>query len=340
MAFANSDVSDIIATTIQNRSRTIADNVTKNNALLRRLSQRGKIRTFSGGNVIMQELSFQENANAGWYSGYDLLPVAAQDVISAAQYDIKQAACPVTISGLDQLQNSGRERMIDLMEARIEVAEASMKNLIAEALYSDGSASAGKQIDGLQKQVAKAAGTIGGISQATWPFWRNGAFDATAMSVDATNATSKDNIQARFNKVWASRVRGSDRPDLILVDNAYWGHYVASLQAIQRFTSSESANLGFTSLKFMGADVVLDGGIGGFSPGDASGAGGGVAYFLNTDYIHYRPHRDRNMVPLTPGRRYSINQDATVQILSWAGNLTSSGLQFQAVMYDTAGDLA
>lgn len=338
MAFANSDVSDIIATTIQSRSRTIADNVTKNNALLRRLQQRGRIKTFSGGNVIMQELSFQENANAGWYSGYDLLPVAAQDVISAAQYDIKQAACPVTISGLDQLQNSGRERMIDLMEARLEVAEASMKNLIAEGLYSDGTASAGKQIDGLQKQVAKTVtGTVGGISQSTWAFWKNGTFDAKNMGVDSTNGTSASNIQARFNKVWASRVRGSDRPDLILVDNDYWGAYVASLQAIQRFTSSESAQLGFTSLKFMDADVVLDGGIGGFNPGGAGS--GGVAYFLNTNYLFYRPHRDRNMVALTPGRRYSINQDATVQILAWAGNMTSSGLQFQAVMYDTAGDL-
>ena len=34
MAFANTSVTDIIATTIQSRTRQIADNVTKNNALL------------------------------------------------------------------------------------------------------------------------------------------------------------------------------------------------------------------------------------------------------------------------------------------------------------------
>ena len=34
MAFANPSISDVIATTIQNRSGVIADNVTKNNALL------------------------------------------------------------------------------------------------------------------------------------------------------------------------------------------------------------------------------------------------------------------------------------------------------------------
>ena len=37
MAYANSTISDIIATTIQSRSGELADNVTNNNALLRRL---------------------------------------------------------------------------------------------------------------------------------------------------------------------------------------------------------------------------------------------------------------------------------------------------------------
>ena len=58
MAFANSAVSDIIATTIQSRSGVIADNVTHNNALLLRLKKNGRVKPFSGSNVILQELSF------------------------------------------------------------------------------------------------------------------------------------------------------------------------------------------------------------------------------------------------------------------------------------------
>lgn len=324
MAFANSAISDIIATTIQNRTGKIADNVSKNNALLTRLTKRGNVRSFGGGNVILQELSFQANGNAGWYSGYDLLPIAAQDVISAAQYDIKQAACPVTISGLDQLQNSGREQIIDLLEARVNVAETSMANLVAQGIYSDGTGAGGKQIDGLAKQViaVPTAGVVGGIDRATWTFWRNQKFAAVA---DGGGATTAVNIQGYFNQLWAKLVRGMDRPDLILVDNAYWSLYMASLQAIQRFSSSDDANLGFVSVKFMDADVVMDGGIGGFMPTK-------TAYFLNSKFINYRPHRDRNMVPLSPGQRYSVNQDAAVQILAWAGNLTCSGMQFQGIM--------
>ena len=97
---------------------------------------------------------------------------------------------------------------------------------------------------------------------------------------------------------------------------------MASLQAQQRFTDPSTGNLGFPTIKFMDADVVLDGGIGGFCPQN-------TGFMLNTKYLFLRPHRDRNMVALSPNKRYAINQDAEVQILAWAGNLTCSGAQFQ-----------
>ncbi len=316
MSFPN--VSDIIATTIESRSKVIADNVSKNNAILTQLSKGGRIKTVSGGSVIYQELSFAQNGNAGWYSGYDLLPVAAQDVLSAAQFDFKQFAVPVVISGLEMLQNAGKEQMIDLLEGRVGVAEATMANFICDGLYGDGTGSSGKEITGLLAALpatvpASQTDTYGGISRTTWSFWRS--------KYTATTATAA-NVQGLFNAMWASLVRGSDRPDLIMVDSLMWAIYLQSLQAQQRFTGTDTAKLGFPSVMYMDCPVVLDGGIGGFM--DASSA-----LFLNTKYIHFRPHAQRNMVPLSPNRRYAVNQDAEVQILAWAGNLTCSGAQFQ-----------
>jgi hypothetical protein len=66
----------------------------------------------------------------------------------------------------------------------------------------------------------------------------------------------------------------------------------------------------------------LDGGIGGFATAK-------TAYFLNTNYIFWRPHAQRNMVTLDPEKRYSINQDASVSIIAWAGAMTCSGRQYQ-----------
>jgi hypothetical protein len=322
MAFANPNYTDIISTTIENRSRKIADNVTNNNAVLSRLSKKGKIRPFSGGYKILQELSFAESSNAGWYSGYDLLPVGISDVISSAEYEIKQAACPVVISGLEELMNSGREAMIDLMESRIQVAESTMANLITSGIYSDGTAAGGKEIDGLNAAVPvdPTAAPYGGIDGATYTFWQNAVSDNAAAAV--TSAT----IQGLMNGLWAQLVRGMDRPDLIMCDNVFWETYMSSLQAQQRFTNTNTADAGFMSVKYMDADVVLDGGI---YNGTGTGAPAGTAFFLNTNYIHYRPHSARNMVTLKPGNRVSVNQDAHTSILAWAGNLTTSGRMFQ-----------
>jgi hypothetical protein len=310
-------VNDIVATTMEKRSKKVTDQVLKNNGALTWIKESGNVRSFSGGSFIMEELAFAENTNAGWYSGYDLLPVAAQDVISAASYDLKQAAVPVVISGLDDLRNGGPEQMIDLMEQRIKVAESTMANLMAAAVYGDGTAAGGKQMAGFDAMIPvnPALGVYGGIDRSAWPFWRSRTVTAGAALTTAT-------IAAAMNSMYANLVRGADHPNLVVMDNFMWTTYVGSLQPQQRFSNPKTANLGFDTVQFMSADVILDGGIGGFAPIK-------TAFFLNTKYIHYRPHSRRNMVPLSPNKRHAINQDAEVQILAWAGNMTSSGLMFQ-----------
>lgn len=315
MAFPN--VSDMVATTIENRSGEVADNVTKNNAALAYIKDKGNVRPIHGGTLIFEEISFAANGNAGWYSGYDLLPTAAQDVLSSAQFNIAQAACPVTISGLEQLKNMGKQQIIDLMDARIDVAEASMQNLLAAGVYSDGTAAGGKQIVGLDAAVpvSPSTGVYGGIDRAVWPIWRS-------LATTAGSALTATTVQGAMDTFWAQLVRGMDRPNLIIMDTAFWSIYMQSLQVLQRFSQTDKAKLGFPTVQFMDADVVLDGGIGGFATAK-------TAYFLNTKYLFFRPHASRNMVPLNPNRRYSVNQDAEVSIIAWAGNMTSSGPQFQ-----------
>jgi hypothetical protein len=324
MAYANSSYSDVLSTTIESRTGIVADNVTKNNALLTRLRERGRNKPFSGGSTILQELSFQANNTAMYYSGAEVLDISPADVISAAQFPIKQAAVAVTINGLELLQNSGEEQIIDLFDARMDVAESSIENLIATGIYSDGTGSNGKQITGLQAMVtaSPSTGIVGGIDRATWSFWRNQTFD---FSGDLGVSASASNIQTGFNRLYAASTRGSDVCDLILLDNNFWSFFMSSLQNIQRMPgSSKMAELGFVASKYMNADVVLDGGIGGNIP-TSSG------YFLNTKYLFFRPHTDRNFVPIGD-ERMSTNQDAIVRLIGWAGNMTASGLQFQGIM--------
>jgi hypothetical protein len=319
---ASPNLSEIITTTLRNRTGKLADNVTDNNALLYRLKQRGRTKPASGGRTLVQELAYQENSTFMWYSGYDPLDVSATDVMSAAEFDWKQAAVAVTISGLEQLQNAGKEKIMDLLENRIDIAEKTMMNKIALGVYADGTGNGGKEIGGLQHLVADlpTSGTVGGINRATWTFWQNVYRDSSDNSVTLSAST----IQSEMNIMYTNLVRGTDRPDLIITDNVVYRYYLSSLQNIQRITNEKMASAGFTNLKFMDADVVLDGGQGGNCPANHM-------YFLNSDYIHYRPHSDRNMVTLG-GERMNTNQDAIVKLIGWAGNMTASNCALQGVL--------
>jgi len=329
MAFANSTVSDIIATTIQSRSGKLADNVTLNNAVLDRLRKRGNVRPFSGGNVILEEIMYNDSNtnNTNSYSGYETLNIAPNSPISAAQFSIAQYASAVTISGLEMLQNSSKEAIIDLLEGRVQVAEGQLLNRIQTDIYGNGTGNGGKNLTGLAAAVADSpsTGVYGGINRATWDFWRNQAFSGVT---DGGAAVSAANIQSYMTQLAIKLVRGNDKADMIVADNNYYSLYVNSLQAIQRVTSVEEGAAGFASLKFYGggtsADVVLGGGIG-------NQATANHMWFLNTNYLYFRPHTDRNFAPIG-GERQSVNQDAVVKLIGWAGNLTSSGPQFCGVL--------
>lgn len=325
MATPNSSISEIASLTQRSRSGKLADDVSKNNALLLRLSGKGRIKPVRGGRSISQEIEFAENSTYKRYSGYDVLNVGQSEVFTTADFNFAQSAVAVTISGLEQIQNSGKEAVIDLLESRIGNGEKTLKNNISGDIYSDGTADGGKQIGGLQLLVADTptSGTVGGISRSTYTFWRNISFDATT---DGGAAATAANIQSYMNRVWLQLVRGTDKPDLIVADNNYFRLYMESLQAIQRITSDSMVQAGFQTLKYMTADVVLDGGYGAAAPTNHM-------YFLNTDYIYFRPHQDRNFVALD-NERFAVNQDAMTKLIAFAGNMTLSCAFLQGVLKD------
>lgn len=315
----NTNYTEILATTIESRREDIKDNASDNNALLSRLKKKGNMEEVDGGTKIIEELLYAGNSNGQWYSGSEQLAVGATQDITAAEYAWKQYAISVTLTGLEMAQNSGRARMIPLLAKKLKGAVIKMSNDISVGLYGDGTSFSSKTLTGLLAMcpVDPTTGTYGGINRATAgnEWWRPYALDTNA-------APSATTIQAKFNLAWSNLVAGSERPDLIVVDGDVWTAYVASLQALQRFSSSDEANLGFPSVKFMDADVVLDGGINGQCT-DVT------AYFLNTNFVHWRPHKDRNMVPLDPETRSPFNQDIVAKLLGLYANLTCSGARYQ-----------
>jgi len=316
---ASPNLSEIITTTLRNRSGKTADNVSKGNALLNEIKSKGGWKSATG-RTIVQELEYSEG-RFQWYSGYDEIDITPADVISAAEYNWAQCAGTVAASGLEiDVQNTGKEQIIDLFEARIKNAQHTVKNQLTVGLYSDGTAFGGKIVGGLQLLVADnpATGTVGGINRALNPFWRNQFFRATT---DGGGTMSAVNIQGYMDELFLRTTRGNDKTDMIVADKTSYKFYWASLQANQRFLEEKKAGAGFRSLEFAGVPVYYE---------DSTGIPDRHMYFLNTDFLFVRYAPKRNFTPLPVERSY--NQDAMVQFILWAGQFTTSNASLQGVL--------
>ncbi len=320
MAIPSSTYTEAVTAAVESRTKKAADNMSDNNAILYVLRKRGNIKPVSGGTVILQELNYADNVTAQWYSGYDNLDVSASNILTSAYFPYAEGSVQITMSGLEMAQNSGEERMIDLASARIDNAFMSLENMVAAGLHSDGTGSGGKQLTGLQAAVPTdpTTGTYGGINRATWTFWRPTRYRGVT---DGGAAVSSATIGAYVRTLMNSLTRGKDKPDLLVADGNYFGFLQTAVAATQIMEGkSDLIEAGFSAFKYFGADVVLDGGIGGNCLANR-------LYALNTDYIHFRPHRDYNFV--RGEKRISTNQDAFVLPVFFKGQLTVSNSQLQ-----------
>lgn len=321
MASPNAIFTELVSTTFRKHSKEIRDNVSKNNALLRRMDSKGMKRKEDGGLTIVTPLDYAENATYQRYSGYDVLNIGASDVISAAEYQWRQIAVNVTASGQELRTNSGDSRIINLVKSRIKNAVRTFKNNFSSDVYSNGSLP--NQINGLQALVADAGtGTVGGIDSSTWTFWRNKVQSAAApLQGGGAITPSATTIESLMLPLWLALTRGDDQPDLIVSDNNYFTFFEASQTSIKRYTDETKANAGFVSMKYKGADVIFDGG---------SGIPANHMYFLNSDYLELVVHKDADMTIMDEMKPY--NQDAAVIPVLWMGNMTCSNRALQGVL--------
>lgn len=318
MASPNSSFTDIVATSLQGYSGTIADNISNHNALYKQMAKKGNMDPATGRSIV-QEIEYAENANTMWYAGAEPLRIEAGETLTAAEFTYKQLAGSVVITGLEEIQNSGREAVHNLLKSRMKNLEKSLINTVSTAIYADGTGNSGKEFGGLQLLVADTnTNTVGGISGSTYSWWRNYVYDFSGASVTASSTT----IQHAMNLAWINTVRGADKPDIIVAGQTYYLYYLESLQAQQRFTDTSGAGAGFTNLTFAfgGATPVI------YDDQCATTR----MYMLNTDYIFMRPAKGRWMKPAPD--KASVNQDALVMPMYSAGNMTISNRERQAVI--------
>ncbi len=313
--------SELVSTTYRNHRKELADNVSTHNALWNRLTTKGRIRIEDGGLSIVTPLEYATNTTFQRYSGFDTLNIAAVDVLTAAEYAWKQAAENVAISGLEIRSNSGESRIINFTKAKVKNAMHSFKNNMSSDIYSDGTAS--NQIGGLQALVSDAGtGTVGGINSSTYAFWKN-AVQTAAVPLQGGGAIvpSATTIESLMLPLWIRLTRGTDMPDMIVMDPIYFAYFEQSQTSLKRYTADQNGQGGMISMKYKTADVFFDA---------STLIPASHAYFLDTDYIELVVHQDANMTMMDDLR--SINQDAIVIPILWMGNMVVSNRSLQGVM--------
>jgi len=147
MAIPNSTYTQALTASIANYRDELADAITANNAFLTYLRKQGNTDPFDGGNEILENVLYN-SATGGWYSGSEILSTADSDVLTSANYAIKQFYANVTMSGLEIIQNSGKERMFKLIDGKLQAAKATLANGIGAALFYSNTENSGKSIGG------------------------------------------------------------------------------------------------------------------------------------------------------------------------------------------------
>jgi hypothetical protein len=299
MASANSNFDQVLSTTLANYRSQLTDNVFTARPLTYQLMDKGRIRMLNGGTKIVEPLIYGENSTVASYSGYDSLSLTPQEGISAAEYEWKQYAASIAISGIEEAKNNGEQEIINLLEAKIMQAEESMRESFNRMFFANGTGNSGKDWNGLGNLV-ESGNTVGGINSATAgnEFWRSKEENtATALTL------------AQMSSIYNSVSVGNDHPDTLLTTQTLFEKYEALLQPNLRYTDTKTADAGFQNLLFKAAPVMYD-----------VHCDTGVFYFLNTKYLTLVGHSSKWFAQTEFIKPEDV--DARYALIMCYGNLT------------------
>ena len=245
---SNPNFDALLSTTLANYRDQLTDNVFTARPLTFFLQDKGRIRMLNGGTKIVEPLIYGTNSTVASYGGYDSLSLSPQSGITAAEYDWKQYAASISISGIEEAKNNGEQEIINLLEAKIMQAEESIREGFNQMFFADGTGNSGKDWNGLGNLV-EASGTVGGINRGTAgnEYWRS-------YEDNSAGALTLAQMSTAYNTVSV----GNDHPDMILTTQTLFEKYEALLVPQLRYTDTKTADAGFQNLLYKAAPMAYD----------------------------------------------------------------------------------
>lgn len=288
------------------------ENIFGSNPLLFRLKEKGI--KYTGGLTYRQPLAHTSTSSSGMFRGFDLLATAANDQFTSAEFSLRQAFAHVTVSGEEELKNSGKEAILDLMEMKRQVAEMTLEDILGTGLQ--GSNSDGKSIDGLASLLSTTS-TYAGIATADMAAWK-----AKVQSLAVAGTLTKLEIQ----KLIGVCTIGADKPTVLVTRQSVFDKIWALWEGQQRFEDGKMADAGFPSMKINGIPLIVDSHV----PGSDGGTQDNDLQALNERYLFLLTHKDCDfkVVPIPTQK----DQDVKMVRILWAGNLACSSRRMHGLI--------
>lgn len=145
--------------------------------LMAQLMSKSKV-VFNSGAKIDIPVLYGDLPN-GWYTGLDTFDISSVETTTLAKFDWKQMYVDVTLDGTTILKVEGDEKVLSIVETKMENAGKTFSRAFSQALYAD---QGDKAILPLTDAIA-TSGTYGEINKATYSWWQGnvnttgGAFD-------------------------------------------------------------------------------------------------------------------------------------------------------------------
>lgn len=256
-----------------------------------------------GGTKVIQPLEYAENTARGTYSGYDVVDVTPGEIITAAEYEMKNYYASISVSHDEMLQVSGDRAIANIMAVKMRNAEKSLKTEIFTDIYSGSGAT---NILGLNTLIDSTV-AVGGIDPSTDTWWAAGEDNTAHTAANMKDSTSTSFLPALLQAGYKSASRNNMRPNLILVSQDVFDIAEIIATSYGRFTSPTSArskrmaDLGFATLDWRGIPLTVDRYI-----NDSADP----MYMVNTDYFQHYFHPDNNFK--FTGWKQSTNQPHAV----------------------------
>jgi len=326
MALANHEPTtwdNILSTTFHNYRKSLTDNIWNSRPLLNFYMSKGRLRTVSGGISIVEPLIYAEGETQA-YSGYDPVLVNPVDTATAAQYNWKQIAATIAISGLEEAQNNSKEMIVNLLEAKIMQAEDTLKTRINQMLFGTyGGADAVLGFTGLDVLVDDTA-PAGGIDPATNTWWASQSITGGAVDGAGLEAV----LRGAYNNASDA---GNDRVDALFTNAYGFGFYESTLTPQVRYTDTAKANLGFQNLMFKNVPMFWDFDCSGGTEGTVSDTTASY-YGLNSKYVGLTIHSDRNF------KQSKFTDNLSGSVTEGGGSATASALDARVSFITTFGE--